>query len=310
MSEKAGLVEELHKGVRKNFPRRYVTIKGLHDLYQADLVEMIPYSDENDDYKYLLTIIDTFSKRAWAFPLKSKKGAEIAKTLELMFSGMQKTPKFLQVDQGTEFYNKIVTKVLDRFKIHLYSSFSIKKASIIERFNRTLKSWMWKEFSLRGSYEWVTLIEGLLKKYNNRVHRTIGMAPAKVNYKNEKRVLKRIVAAKKLPLKKKNKFKVGDYVRISKYKHIFEKGYTPNFTTEVFTIHEVQKTRPVTYKLKDLEGELIQGGFYEQELQKTKYKNTYLVEKIIKKKGKKILVKWLGFDDKFNQWIDSSDVIE
>lgn len=111
MSEKAGLVEELHKGVRKNFPRRYVTIKGLDDLYQADLVEMIPYSKENNNYKYLLTMIDTFSKRAWAYPLKTKSGVEIGKTLERLFSSMKKTPKFLQVDQGTEFYNRIVSRV-------------------------------------------------------------------------------------------------------------------------------------------------------------------------------------------------------
>ena len=169
---------------------------------------------------------------------------------------------------------------------------------------------MWKRFSLRGSYKWVDILDSLISEYNNRVHRTIGVAPIEVNKKNEKKILARLRKAQKssLPPRRKIKFKVGQPVRISKYKHLFEKGYTPNWSTEVFIVDEVLKTRPTTYKLRDLNGESIRGGFYQEELLKTNYKDTYLVEKILDKKGDQVFVKWLGFDNSHNQWIKASDV--
>lgn len=309
---KAGIVEELHRGARRNFPRRYVTIKGPNDLYQMDLVEMIPYAGQNRGYKYLLTMIDTFSKRAWAVPLKQKNMEETSKALDNIFKGLKNPPKLLQADAGTEFFNRMVKAVLAKYGIKLYSSYSTLKASIIERFNRTLKTWMWKKFSLRGTYKWVDLLDSLLETYNNRVHRTIGVAPAKVSESNEKMIHERLLASNrkmvsKVRQRKKPKFKVGDKVRISKFKHEFEKGYTPNWTAEVFTVDGVQRTLPVTYRLKGWRGDEIKGGFYEQELQKTRYENTFLVEKVLRRKGNKAYVKWLGFDKTYNEWIDAKD---
>ncbi|XP_074096350.1 uncharacterized protein LOC141525687 [Cotesia typhae] len=104
------------------------------------------------------------------------------------------------------------------------------------------------------------------------------------------------------------KFKVGDKVRISKYKHVFDKGYTPNWTTEIFTIKSVQNTNPTTYKLVDYQDQPIEGGFYNEELSKVKYPDVYLVEKVIRKRGHKYYVKWLGFDTKHNSWINKSDM--
>lgn len=306
--ERKGIAAELHKAARKNFPRRYVTIKGMNDLFQADLVEMRPYSSANKGNNYILTVIDTFSKKGWAKPLKTKKGEEVARNLQSIFEDLKQTPKYLQTDEGKEFFNVNVEAVLKKYGIKLYNTFTTQKASIVERFNRTLKSWMWKDFSEHGSYNWTEGLEKLLERYNTRKHRTIGLAPVEVNEKNAPEVLKRLMQ-KNLPPKKKNKFKVGDSVRISKYKHLFEKGYTPNWTTEIFVVDQVQRTRPVTYKLRDFENQLIQGGFYEEELQKTKFKDVFLVEKILKTKGDKVFVKWLGFDKKHNEWIDAENVL-
>ena len=105
-----------------------------------------------------------------------------------------------------------------------------------------------------------------------------------------------------------SKYKVNDAVRISKNKYIFDKGYTPNWTTEVFKIVKVVKTKPYTYHLQDFKGELIAGGFYEEELQKTKYPDIYLIEKVIKRNENKLFVKWLGFDDTHNSWINKNDL--
>ncbi|XP_014296616.1 uncharacterized protein LOC106693442 [Microplitis demolitor] len=107
---------------------------------------------------------------------------------------------------------------------------------------------------------------------------------------------------------RKHKFKVGDKVRISKYKHVFEKGYAPNWSTEIFTIETVQNTNSTTYKLVDYQDKPIEGGFYVEELNKVKHPDVYLIEKIIKKRENKLYVKWLGFDSSHNTWIEKSDL--
>ena len=104
------------------------------------------------------------------------------------------------------------------------------------------------------------------------------------------------------------KFKVGDHVRISKYKNIFAKRYTPNWSEEVFVISKIKKTVPQTYVINDLNGEEIIGTFYEKELQKTNQKE-FRIEKVIKRKGNKLYVKWKGYDDSFNSWIDKRDLV-
>lgn len=126
--------------------------------------------------------------------------------------------------------------------------------------------------------------------------------PKDVTAKHEKRLLRTVYRETKRVGKA--RFKVGDSVRISKYKNVFEKSYTPNWGTEVFTIEHRQPTNPTTYILKDARGQLIKRGFYEFELQKTKFPDIFLVEKVLQKRGDKELVKWLGFDQTHNSWID------
>lgn len=115
-----------------------------------------------------------------------------------------------------------------------------------------------------------------------------------------------------LPIKQnksrlKSKFKIGDFIRISKDRTVFEKGYLPSYSSEIFRIDKIQRTSPVTYIIKDLNGEQILGAFYDAEMVKSKHPHDYLVEKIIKTKGSKLLVKWLGFKDP--TWINKSDII-
>lgn len=304
---KKALVEELHKSARRNYPRRHVDIRGLDETWQADLVDMSAYASKNNNYKYLLTIIDIFSKFAWAVPMKSKTGKDTTDAMKsVLIQG--RVPSKLHVDNGGEFYNSNFQSLMKKYNIHLYSTFSNLKASICERFNRTLKNKMWKQFSLRGSYKWTDILNDLVSSYNSTIHRTIKMKPKDVSRKNEKTLLNRIFNKAQINYASKSKFKVGEKVRISKYKNVFAKGYTPNWTTEIFTISRVVKTTPVTYKLKDYQDRPISGGFYEQELLAVKHPDIYLVEKILKKKSKKLYVKWLGFDNSHNTWIDESDL--
>lgn len=209
----------------------------------------------------------------------------------------------------TEFYNTTFQKMLKQRNINMYSTYSNQKAYICERFNRTLKQRMWKQFSLRGSYKWIDILQMLISDYNNSMHRTIKMTPNEVNVHNERMLLDTIYNTKIKVDIRKPKFRIGDLVRLTKYKHIFQNGYTPNWTTEVFKVKIVQKTNPTTYLLTDLEGNDIKGSVYSEELLLAKVPDVYLVEKIIRKKGDMCYVKWLGFDDTHNSWIKEEELI-
>lgn len=300
------VVNELHKPARKNFKRRRVTIKGIDDLWQADLVDMTLYASENQGFRFLLTVIDTFSKFAWTVPVKSKSGKEVTKAMQSIFY-LLRVPRHLQTDNGKEFFNNSFQKLMQKYDINHYTTFSALKASIVERFNRTLKGMMWKEFSMNGNYHWISMLKKLTDKYNATKHRTIKMAPIDVGPHNERYLLSTVY--KKTKLKSKPKYKIGDYVRISKHKHVFEKGYTPNWSTEIFKVNEIKKTEPQTYILEDYQGNVIQGGFYEPELARVKYPDIYLVEIFLQKRGSKVLVKWLGFPSEHNSWIDIKEVM-
>jgi len=292
---------ELHSPARKNFTRRTIKVYGKNDLWQADLVEMIPYSKQNRGYKYILCVIDCFTKYVWAIPLKSKKGDEVSKAMSKILD--KRSPNLLQLDNGKEFYNKLFDLLMLKHKIKKYSTYSTMKASIIERFNRTLKNLMYREFTARGSHEWISILPTLIDKYNKSKHRTIGMSPSEA----DKNPL--VVTLKQRKIEnKKGKFKIGDKVRISLQRAVFTKGYLPNWSTEIFTVVKINKTSPLTYQLEDYTGKLIAGCFYQEELHKTNFPDDFLIEKIVCKKGSRVLVKWLGFDSSHNSWINTDDL--
>lgn len=311
---KQDIVEQVHRSARKNFTRRSYSMRGMNDTWQADLVEMQPWANQNRGHRYILMVIDVFSKRAWANPLKNKTGDEVTQAMSKIFKGNpENIPHNLHTDLGKEFYNSKFQKLMQQHNINHYSTYSKMKASIVERLNRTILNRMWRLFSLQGSHKWLNNLQPIIESYNDTKHRTIKMRPIDVNEKNQALLLQTVykknntlnVDAKE----KKNKIKVKDYVRISKYKSLFEKGYTPNWSTEIFIVKKVAPTEPITYHLSDLNGNEIKGCFYEYELQKTKNTDIYLVEKIIRRKGNKVYVKWLGFDDSHSSWINASDVL-
>lgn len=308
-SEKQGLINELHSNARRNYPRRKVRILGINDLYQADLIDMSSFASVNKNHHFALIVINAFSKFAFAEPLKTKTGIEVTGKMKKILEKAP-PPSNLTVDQGKEFYNKHFKELMRRYKINMYSVYSTKKASIVERLNRTLKNKMWKRFSLNGTYKWIDMLQSIIDEYNNDIHRTIGLKPAEVSKDDEKHILDRINRDNSNnKIKSRKKLKVGDYVRISKLKGAFEKSYLPNWSVENFKVIRVQPTHPTTYLLQDLHGKHIKGAFYNEELRKTCFKNVYLVEKVLRRRGKSSFVKWLGFPSTENSWIDSKNVI-
>ncbi len=310
---KREIASELHAPARRNYIRRHVSIRGFKDLFQADLVEMIPYEKDNSGYRYMLTVIDVFSKYAWARPVLKKDARNVTNAMRDILQcddgARFKPPRLLQTDRGKEFYNATFQKLLSDFNVSLYSTYSTKKANYVERWNRTIKTKMWKEFSARGTYRWIDMLPRLISDYNNSYHRSIKMAPSKVQLTDEKKLLSLLATQRTRPSVSKSKFKEGDIVRVSHFKGVFEKGYTPNWSTELFKIKIVCPTRPVTYKLEDLDGNPILGGFYKEELLPTRFPDIYLVEKVIKTRGNKAYVKFLGFDKSHNMWIPKSDIL-
>ena len=299
------LSEELHKPKRKNFPRRKIIVNHINEIFAADLVEMQKFAKLNKGYRYLLTCIDIFSKFAWVIPLKDKKGITIKNALEKIFN--KRKPKFLWTDNGKEFYNKQVQDLLNENNIKLYSTNNSEiKSAVIERFNRTFKNIMYKKFTENNNTIFYNILDKLVNNYNNKYHSTIKMSPIEGSKKINENKIKNIYNFEET--KKLGKFKIGDRVRISLEKNIFEKGYDTNWTQEIFIIYDIKYSNVPYYYLKDLNNEKLQGTFYEQELQKTKQDDLYTIEKILKTNKDKIYVKWRGYDNSFNSWIDKNTV--
>jgi len=234
-------VNELFKPARKNYKRRRTIFKGLYDLWQADLAEFIPYSKYNQGYKYILFVIDCFSKYLLAEPVKNKTGIEITNAFENIFKRTTVYPTNLQTDMGKEFYNATAQDLFKKLNINHYSTFSTKKAAIVERVIRTIKNNLYK-FSLRGKYKWIDKLQDVVTNYNNTKHSTIKMKPKDVTASNEKRLLKTVY--NNIKVVGETKFNIGDIVRVSKNKAVFEKGYTPSLSTELFKKRKVRKTNP------------------------------------------------------------------
>ena len=297
-------VYTLHKPIRHRFKTRRVLVSNIDDQWQADLVDMQKLSKYNKNYNYILTVIDIFSKFAWAIPIKKKTGEEILKAFNIIFK--YRRPMKIHTDKGLEFINKPTQNLFQKLGIHWFTTENETKAQVVERFNRTLKSKMYKYFTANNTKTWIDIIHDLIFNYNNSYHRSIKMTPVEASLeKNSKSVYDSLFPNEKIG-KLKGKFKVGDRVRISKKRKDFTKGYLPNFTEEIFVILKVLETDPPTYILNDMNDEIIKGSFYEQEL--VKYENdAYEIDKIIKRKKDKLLVKWKGYIEP--SWINKSDIM-
>ena len=305
----------LHNKARKRYPRRKTLSRGIDDVWQMDLCDMTSHSKYNNGYKFLLTVIDVFSRYAFVRPLKNKSGIEVSKAIKDIFDKEERLPKKVGVDMGSEFYNRNVKSLLDKHGIRLYSVNSITKMSMVERLNRSLKGRMFKYFTRHNTRKYIDVLQKLVESYNLSKHRIIKLAPAEVDKSIEKILWKRLYQ-NEFAKSVKYKHKVGDYVRISKIKKTFEKGYLPNWSTELFIIAERRATKPPTYKLKDLKDELLKGSFYEHELQlmdKPTPDDLYQVDVLRKRKtGRKTeyLVHYRGWPSQFDEWISGEQLTD
>ena len=298
--ENKQLANELHKPIIRKFEKRTVYSTFKDNIWCVDLADMQLLSKYNKGTRFSLCVIDIFSKYAWVVPLKDKKGISIVKAFQIILKqSNSRKPNKIWVDEGSEFYNACFKKWLRDNGIVMYSTHNEGKSVVAERF---LKSKIYKYITSISKNVYIDKLDDIVDEYNNTYHTTIKMKPIDVKddtYINTSKEINN----------KDPKFKVGDRVRISEYKNIFAKGYMLNWSEEVFVIKKVKNTVPWTYVINDLNGEEIIGTFYERELRKTNQEE-FRIEKVIRQKGDKLYVKWKGYDNSFNSWIDKGNLVQ
>ena len=309
---KQQLVRELLKPKRNRFDRRHIYSPSIDDTWTMDLADFKKYTKVNKGYRYILVVLDIFSRYAWARPLKHKTGLEVGEAFKDILKKSKRKCKKLFSDRGTEFYNADFRHVLQENGggIKLYSTYNDPKASIAERFIRTLRSKIESNYILTQSTVWYNILPQLIHEYNTTKHRTIKMTPEEASKPENSEIVYHTLMSRRgaVPLRK---FVHGDTVRISVHKRLFEKGATANWSEEVFEVSDILPTRPITYQLQDLAGEKIKGSFYNEQLQKTD-QSIYRIDKVLRRRKRngvnEALVRWSGYPDKFNQWIPKASI--
>ena len=290
----------LHKPIRKRFPRNKIVVAGIDDQWEADLIDVQSIHSENKPYKYILTVIDSLSKYAWALPLKDKTADSMVSAFKTIFK--ERIPRKLRTDRGKEFLCSKLQDLLKEKGIIYFTSNNETKAAIVERFNRTLRTKLWKHFTAKNSQRYIEVLPKILHGYNHRVHSSIKVAPVDVTVYNAESVWRTLYQYTPTKNNKNPRFKTGDLVRISKAKNIFEQGYKTNWTKEIFVIVKVLKKTLPEYKLQDLKGENILGTFLDIELQKiinkSRKKKEYVQtvsirpQRASKIKGRQLIHQW------------------
>lgn len=267
----------IHTQIRKKvFPRRRVIARFPNELWMADLIEYNKRTKRfNGGHNFILIVIDCFSKRVWARPLKSKSGPETSQAFESILSQLDHFPINICTDAGKEFFNYDCSKIFEAYGINHYAvpSKSKFKASVVERVIRTIKSRFERYFHKHKTKKWIDILDQFINNYNDTPHSSHGLKPLEVTDENRDKVYKKLYPRIKLTTV--CKFQKGDKVRHLLNKTLFEKGYTQTWTEEVFTISEVRQSNLVCwYLIEDHTGKRISGIWYYNQLKLvSKYAN-------------------------------------
>ncbi|KAL3110802.1 hypothetical protein niasHT_014739 [Heterodera trifolii] len=288
----------LHRQAIRRFTRLPTLASGLHTEWQADLSVLDRLAPQNRGFRYLLVCVDTLSRQLFVEPVKNKKSEEMIRAFERLFARSKYIPWKLTSPQ-----------------FH---------AGMAERANRTIKERLFRYFTARHTQRWVDAIQDIVNGINHSYHSSIQMRPVDVTFENASALRKELSdKAHLLRPKRPPRFKAGDRVRIEKHKHVFQKGYVGRFTGEIFTIDTVDEGRsPITYRIRDMEGELIKGRFCANDLCRVRNNTNsagdaeklYDIEKVLGQKKKDgveyVFVKWKGYPKQHNSWIPTSSITD
>ena len=259
-----------HKRRIFKFKRRKIKVNGPFTLIQADTIFYRNYSRQNNGFKYILAVVDCFSRKNWCRPMKTTTADEAARNLEDIIQSMAYTPSQFASDQGNEFNSKhpaIFNTLIDKYGMLMFTLKGPHKASIVERFIRTLKSRIERYFTEHNTVKWIDVLPKISEGLNNTYHRSIGMTPNQVNFENRDQVFENLYGALGPPTL--CKFQIGDHVRIPLEKDIFSKGYAAAWSEEIYKITDKRSDGSVCYYyIRTLDGQKVAGKrfFYEKEL--------------------------------------------
>ena len=308
-------VYTLHRPVRRKFKRPVVIASSENYQWDTDTANMNKYKEFNQGYGYFAVFIDIFTRYLYTYPMKTLTGVEMVQVIEKILKKSGKKQKNKRNDQGSEYVNRQVKKLLIREGINHIYTFYETKANYAERVIKTIKLKITKYLSSEETFKWVDKLQNITFSYNNSKHRTIKMTPIEAQKTRSDTLWSNQYKNDVNTTSSKYNFKIGDKVKISYLKKPFDREYSEKWSTEIFTVMSRKKNQDIpVYQLKDYNNEVISGYFYEPEMQISYIGDdvVYKVEKILKKHKRRniteVLVKWKGWGKNFNSWIPEYDL--
>ncbi|KAL3087892.1 hypothetical protein niasHS_009221 [Heterodera schachtii] len=260
----------LHRQAKRRYRRLPTLAPGLHTEWQADLAIFDRLAKQNRGYQYLLVCIDTLSRQVFVEPVKTKTSVNMIRAFGRIFKRSKYIPWKVLTDQGKEFTARTVQHFFQAKDVEHFCMLTSPQfhAGMAERANRSIKERLYRYFTERNTYTWIDVVQDIVRAINHSPNSSIGMRPADVNFKNAEALRQKLHNAAENVVRRQPRYRVGDRVRIEKYKHVFQKGYLPRFTNELFTVSEVHTERsPVVYRLRDDHNEIISGTVEQQFVQ-------------------------------------------
>jgi Integrase core domain/Chromo (CHRromatin Organisation MOdifier) domain len=322
-------VYTLHRQARRRFTRLPTLAAGLHTDWQADLADFRRLKAQNGGYSYLLVCIDALSRQLFVEPVRSKCAEEMVRAFRRVFHRCGFVPWRLVTDRGREFTASAVQRLFraEEVRHRCQETSPLWHAGMAERANRSIKERLYRYFTHRGTPCWTGVVQQVVTALNASPNSSIfGMRPRDVCFRNAERLRRRLAERAHVERSGSSfhrvRFRVGDRVRIERHRHAFRKGYLPRFTDEVFTVARVFTSRaPITYQLRDADGESISGLFYAQDLclvlppitTANAGEKVYNIERVLKRRRRQgveeCFVKWEGYSSAHNAWIPATSII-
>jgi hypothetical protein len=301
----------LHKSIKRKFRRAKTIVNDIDECWQIDLVDVSNLKSKKlgQFYNYLLVCIDVFSKYAFVEPMKNKTANETSRAFKIMLKS-GRVPQYVYSDRGKEFLGEF-KELLKSLKINQIFTKSIHKASVVERLNRTLKERMYRLITYQKNNNYIKILKNLVDSYNNSFHSSIKMKPVEVTTLNKSKVFNNLYGDQySIDNPISIDFKIGQYVRKVVEKTLFEKGYTPNWSNELFIVDSIIPSNPARYKLKNLNGELLPNNYYyKEELQKVNFEEfPYDTFKLIDKTKSKFQLQKVNSIKNTTIWIDRNNI--
>ena len=239
------------KPPKKNYPTNKTDVYYIDDIWSLDILDLKDYGPENNrQYRYVLVIIDNFSKYGWTITLKNKNAQTIKDSFENILKSSKRSPNLIESDRGKEVYNNIFQDFLNKNNIKLYSRNSSYGAVFAERFNRTIRDLLKKIVFEQGDANWIDVLPTITKQYNNRIHTSTKLSPKDASLKkNEGYDYKNLFDKRK---KIEPKYEIGDLVRTADLKKTFSKGDTTNWSYKLYEITEIINDTIPSYKIDNL----------------------------------------------------------